>query len=152
MKKGRQQALGNSEVEQLKNQLARALADYDNLVKRTDRERSELQKLLAARLVGRLLPIVDMLTSALEHSQDPGLAIVLQQFKDTLKFEGFEEIVLKPGDEFDALSAEVIEVVDGSVENSDKIAEVLQPGWRYIDGTVVRHAKVKVYKKAQKDS
>jgi molecular chaperone GrpE len=136
----------NEEVEALKSQLARALADYDNLVKRTERTQTDLQKIISARLVGRLLPIVDMLESAMKHSSDPGLAIVLQQFKDTLKSEGFEEISFKLEDDFDALAAEVIDTVEGEAEKSGKIAEVLQSGWKYLDGTVVRHAKVKVYK------
>jgi molecular chaperone GrpE len=141
----------NSETEILKSQLARALADYDNLVKRTDRERGELHKFIAARLVGRLLPIVDMLESAMKHSSDPGLSIVLQQFKDTLKSEGFEEIQLQVGDAFDALIAEVIDVVFDSKEENT-IAEILEPGWQYQDGTVVRHAKVKVYKRQENSS
>lgn len=135
-----------TELDNLKNQLARALADYDNLVKRSDRERLELQKIVAARFVGRLLPIVDMLSDAMKHSQDPGLAIILQQFKDTLKSEGFEEITLQVGDEFDALTSEVIDTVGGEPNQDGTIAEVLQSGWQYIDGSVVRHAKVKVYK------
>ncbi len=151
-KQNNSQVVVQDEVDQLKNQLARALADYDNIVKRTDRERQGLQKIVSARMVGRLLPVLDMLESAMKHSQDPGLAIVLQQFKDILKSEGFGEIALQVGDEFDALQAEVIDTVDGKLEESDKIAEVLQSGWQYIDGSVVRHAKVKVFKKVQNDS
>jgi molecular chaperone GrpE (heat shock protein) len=45
---------------------------------------------------------------------------------------------------------EAIEVVDGQSNNKvteAKVAEVVLPGWKFEDGTVVRHAKVKVSKK-----
>ena len=45
---------------------------------------------------------------------------------------------------------EAIEVVAGESDNNKseaKVAEVVLPGWKFEDGTVVRHAKVKVSKK-----
>jgi len=40
---------------------------------------------------------------------------------------------------------EAIEVVPGTSDNT--IAETILIGWKFEDGTVVRHAKVKVSKK-----
>ena len=44
--------------------LARALADYDNLSKRVDRERADLGKLASVGIVVKLLPVLDGLESA----------------------------------------------------------------------------------------
>ena len=49
----------NDLVENLKNQLARALADYDNLKKRSEDERSTMYKLASISFMTKLLPIID---------------------------------------------------------------------------------------------
>lgn len=144
MKKQKDLALKN-ENEELKNQLARALADYDNLRKRVERERGELVQSSSARIVSNLLPIIDMLLNAQNHLQDSGLAIVVQELKEVLKQEGYIEIVTNQGDEFDANLHEAIDTIDG--EDEGKIAEILENGWKRTDGFIVRPTKVKVYKK-----
>src|SRR3990172_8787844 len=89
------------EVENLKAQLARALADYDNLNKRVERERIELTKFAGMGLVIRLLPIYDMLVDAQKHLKDPGLAITIQALENLLKEEGLERISATKGTKFD---------------------------------------------------
>lgn len=143
-------AKGKKDIEllqqlQLKNQLARALADYDNLVKRVEREKSEVQKLISLRLILKLLTVLDGLESAQEHLKDQGLAISIIEFKKVLSEEGLAEIRPKVGDEFDHNTMEAIEVVKG--ESDNRISEITLVGWRFEDGAVVRHAKVKVTKK-----
>lgn len=134
-------------VDELRNQLARALADYDNLSKRVNRERDEMQNNAALRLVLRLLPILDMLEAAQKHLADPGLAITVKEFSDLLNQEGFEEIKTKVGESFDENLHEAIEVLETKAQNEDNtIAEVLQTGWKVREGQVVRPVKVKVAK------
>ena len=84
--------------EELKNQLARALADYDNLVKRVEREKSEHRQLLVSRFVLQLLPILDTLYDAQNHLSDSGLAITIKEFEELLKSEGVEQIAVTRGD------------------------------------------------------
>ncbi len=48
-----------SESEQLRQQLLRLQADFDNFRKRTRQEREELQSFATRKLLGELLPIVD---------------------------------------------------------------------------------------------
>ena len=63
------------------------------------------------------------------------------------KDEGFEEIKVKPGDIFDEAVCEVIEVVETENQKEDnKISEVVLSGWKYSDGSVVRHSRVKAFK------
>lgn len=135
-----------AEIEIVKNQLARALADYDNLVKRVERERDDFEKLANLKLAIRLLPVLDALRQAQEHLKDHGVAITIAQFEETLESEGIEEIKVKVGDDFDPDYHEAIEVSDGSV-GKGKISKVLISGWRFKEGAVIRHAKVEVSKK-----
>lgn len=130
------------ELETVKAMLARALADYDNLSKRVDRERQDLGKIASVGIIVRLLPILDNLESAQAHLQNRGLAICIVEFKKILSEEGLTEIKPKVGDVFDEQVMEAIEVVPGASNNS--VAEVVLVGWKFEDGTVVRHAKVKV--------
>ena len=136
---------GKKDIDLLKNQLARALADYDNLVKRVEREKGEVQKLISLRLILKLLTVLDGFESAQEHLKDRGLAISTIEFKKVLSEEGITEIRPKVGDEFDHNTMEAIEVVAGASDNI--ISEVVLVGWQHNDGMVVRHAKVKVTKK-----
>src|SRR3990172_8805770 len=83
------------ELEVLKSMLARALADYNNLSKRVERERGVLSKITSLGILTRLLPVLDNLESAQDHLQDTGLAISIGEFKKILNEEGLLEIVPK---------------------------------------------------------
>lgn len=138
-------------TEDLKNQLARAMADYANLVKRTDEERGTMYKLASISFMTKILPIIDNLKKAQNHVNDSGIAIIVGQLETLAKDEGFEEIKIKTGDLFDETTSEVTEVLETENEKDNNIvSEVVMSGWKYLDGTVVRHAKVKVFKICQK--
>lgn len=132
------------ELDVVKGMLARALADYDNLKRRSDEEKLSWAKFSSLSIVSKLLPIMDMLESAQTHLKDAGLAIALGEFKRVFIEEGLEEIKPEVGNLFDENLMEVIEVIDGTSNNT--ISEVLVNGWKFKDGSVVRHAKVKVFK------
>jgi len=135
----------HNELEVVKAMLARALADYDNLSKRVDRERADLYKIASIEVMVKLLPVLDNLERAQEHIKDSGLAIAIGEFVNVLKDEGLTVISPKIGDKFDENTMDAIEVVSGTSDNM--ISEVILTGWKFEDGTVVRHAKVKVSKK-----
>jgi molecular chaperone GrpE len=130
----------------LKTQLARALADYDNLRKRVEREKADFEKFANLKLAIRLLPVLDVLRQAQNHIGDPGIAITITQFEDALKEEGIEEIKVNPEEEFNPQLHEAIEVVDEG-KGKGKVKEVALTGWRFTGGPVIRHARVKVTKK-----
>ena len=134
----------NEEAELLKAQLLRTLADYDNLVKRVEKEREVLGKVASIGVIAKLLPVLDNLENAQEHIGDSGLAICIGEFKKVFNEEGLTEIDPKIGDEFDEHLMEAIEVTAG--ERDNLISEVVLKGWKFNDGQVVRHAKVKVSK------
>ncbi len=134
------------EVEVLKSQLARALADYDNLRKRVEKEREELIKFASLSLFEKLMPVFDMLNQAQKHLNDDGLKGVVGELKRVLKEEGIVEISVSPGEEFNENFHEAIEVEKPKEkEKKGKIAEVFLNGWMLEGGKVIRPAKVKVY-------
>jgi molecular chaperone GrpE len=132
----------------LRDQLARVLADYDNLKRRVDQDKVNFEKLANLRLVMKLLPVLDVLKKAQEHVKDSGIAVTIKEFEEALKQEGIEEIEVMVGDEFNPELEEVIEVLPGKDDN--KVAEILLSGYKIKDGPVVRHAKVKVFSKGIK--
>lgn len=137
----------NEEFDAMKNQLARAMADYANLQKRTDEERGTMFKLASISFMTKILPIIDNLKQAQNHVKDSGIAMIIGQLETLAKEEGFEEIKIQIGDPFDEQTMEVTEVVETNNEKDDNtVSEVVVTGWKYNDGTIVRHARVKVNK------
>ena len=135
------------QLEGMKNQLARAMADYANLQKRTDEERGTMYKLASISFMTKILPIIDNLKQAQNHVKDSGIAMIIGQLETIAKEEGFEEIKIQVGDQFNEQMMEVTEVVETEKDlDNNKISEVVMSGWKYSDGTVVRHSRVKVFK------
>ncbi len=140
----------HDELEMVKSMLARTLADYDNLNKRVEREKQDLGKIMSAGIIVRLLPVLDNLELAQIHLQDQGLAISIVEFKKVLSEEGLNEIKPVVGEKFDENTMEALEVIGQEDDNNEsgeaKVAGLVLIGWKFMDGTVVRHAKVKVSK------
>lgn len=130
------------EVEDYKNRYLRALADYQNLEKRTVEEKEQLIFQANKNLLLKLLPILDNLENAEVFIKDEGLKMVKNSFYQLLKSEGVEEIDIL-GKEFDPHLAEAVEVVEGAKDNV--VVEVIRKGYR-INNKVLRVAQVKVSK------
>lgn len=128
-------------VENIQNQLKRALADYQNLEKRQSEERREWIKIANKQLLLRLLPVLDTLMLAGQHVEDEGLKLSIKQFMDTLKNEGVEKIQTE-GKEFDPNLMEGIQTVDG---DEGKVVTEIRPGFM-LEGKVLRPAQVTVGK------
>lgn len=141
--------VGKSEIEvnELKGQLARALADYDNLRKRTETEIEDKVRYEKARLVLKLLSVFDMLEEAQEHLKDSGLAITIKELEEIVTDEGIEKIEAGEGLIFDEEVHEAVEVISEGERENGEIIEELLTGWKFSDGPIIRAAKVKVYKK-----
>lgn len=129
----------------LEDQLKRALADYQNLERRVNEERTLLSQLTSALLIEKFLPVLDNLKSAQNHLKDEGLALVVRQFEDILTSEGVEEIKAE-GAEFDPNLHEAAEVVEGG--NDNVIVKVIANGYK-INDKVIRPARVTVSKKSE---
>lgn len=134
--------------QELENQLKRALADYQNLERRTEEERKLLAQLSAALLIEKLLPVLDNLENAQKHLNDEGLELVLKQFKDVLTLEAVEEIPAV-GLTFDPKLHEATEVVEG--ENDNTVVKVVRKGYK-INNKVLRPVQVVVARKQNQET
>lgn len=137
------------EVDQLKLQLAeskqaqlRALADYQNLSKRVEQQRTEIYRLVSVSWLTSLLPVIDDLERAQAHLKDQGLDLVLKRWGELLKTEAVE-VVNPINTLFDPSLMECIDQVEGEV---DTVVEVVEKGYKLND-FLIRPAKVKVGKK-----
>jgi molecular chaperone GrpE len=139
------------EFEETKRQLARALADYQNLQRRVDEEKSVIGKFAAQYLLLQLLPIAENLSQATEHAPEEekksswftAVSISVNQLKELLKKEGSEEINPQNG-QFDPNEHEAVDVIEGQEDN--KVVRVMQKGYM-LHGKVIQAARVQVSKK-----
>ncbi len=133
------------EKEIIKAQYLRALADYQNLERRVQKEKEENATIAEARFIQKLLPFYDNLEKAEVFIKDPGLKMIKDELSQILRQSGVQELDLK-GKEFDPATAEAIEVIEGQEDNV--IVEVVRNGFSY-KNKLLRPAHVKVSKKKQ---
>ncbi len=139
-----------SAVKTLEDRYKRALADYQNLLKQTVREKFEFAKFANEQLLHEILPVYDNLKLALKHaSQAPnndnikdGVQHVVKQFKSVLKDAGVEEIKTV-GEKFDPKLMEAIapSASSGQEGKGDKVKKEVKPGYK-LNGKVIIPAKV----------
>lgn len=128
------------EVNEWEQKYLRVLADYQNLEKRTESQKSDVIKRANKRILLRLLDIVDVLQQAEVFVTDNGLRLVKDEFEKMLASEGVERMELV-GTKFDPYVAECIEVVPG--KDAETIVEVIKNGYK-LHGEVLRPAQVRV--------
>ncbi|MBI2008352.1 nucleotide exchange factor GrpE [Candidatus Amesbacteria bacterium] len=138
---GGQQAGGDME-----ENWKRALADYQNLVKRVESEKKDFVRFANMNLLAKLIPILDILDLAAKHSSDPGIKMAVTQFREVLSSENVQEICPAVGAAFDHELHECLETLASPAPDGDNtITELVTPGYK-IDKFIIRPAKVKVYK------
>ena len=128
----------------------RAAADYQNLKRRMQEERSEVGRLANAALVINLLPLVDDLERALRTVDTKlagltwidGIWLIYRKFQAVLENAGVTEIPAE-GQPFDPQVHEAISEAPG---DDSKVVSVVQKGYRLGD-RVIRPAMVIVGKK-----
>jgi len=119
-----------------------ALADYQNLMKRTAEEKQEFSKYANEQLVMEILPVYDNLKVSMEHIDEAaktsgwaeGIKYVIKQFKDVLANMGVEEIEAE-GKDFDHNTMEALE------GQGDKVKKVVKAGYKMRE-KVISPAKV----------
>jgi molecular chaperone GrpE len=136
-----------TEIEDLKTRLLRALADYENLQRRTEAEKEQIIKRANLNLIGELLPLFDLVKKAHDNLGDPALGLVKKEFESILEKADLEPIDQKDVG-FDPQIHEVVDVVSGGQDG--QVAEIVHNGFR-LGNWVLRPAKVKVYKSDDKN-
>lgn len=134
------------------NKYKRALADYQNLIKQTAREKIEFAAYANEQMLREILPVYDHLKMAIKHhngeSTDDwltGVKHIVKQFKDILEKIGVEEIEAV-GQDFDHHTMEAISSEETGEEKKDgQVAKQIKAGYK-LNGKVIEAARVVVYK------
>ena len=127
----------------------RAQADYVNLQKNAEREKSEYFKFAHQGLLEELLPAIDQFDMAMDHAPNipeiqnwmTGLKAVKGSWESVFKGIGLEKVATSGA--FDPLIHEAVGEEAGNEEG--KIVRVVQSGWQ-LHGKLLRPAKVIIAK------
>lgn len=131
----------SNEVQELKEKLARSLADYANLEKRIEAQRQMYVTMATVSIVTKMIAVLDDLYLTYGHLQDAGLKITIDKFVSTLSSEGLSEI--KTDTEFNPETMECIATAPGE---DNQIISVEKRGYS-LNGQVIRPSQVIVGKK-----
>lgn len=142
-----EQSLGTAEQDKL-----RALADFQNLRRRSQEERDNLRRFATENLVQSLLPVLDNFERTVQHLEagaDPermleGIRIVERQLRQVLETQNLRRIE-SVGQPFDPDLHEALATEPSDEHDDDIVTTEIEPGYR-IGEKVIRHARVKVAK------
>ncbi|KAB0611641.1 nucleotide exchange factor GrpE [Campylobacter hyointestinalis subsp. lawsonii] len=142
----------DEEIAALKENLIRATADFENIKKRLEREKSEAVKFANESFARDLLPVIDALeiASNLQSGDDEiankikdGINLTIEQFKKSFEKYGIKEI--STDTEFNPEVHNAINYIETDEVESGKIAAVYQKGYLYND-RVLRPSMVVIAK------
>ncbi len=141
-------AKAEEESGRMREVLLRKTADFENLKRRTEREKTDYFKFALAETFRELLPVLDNFQRAMAHAEGPGddfragVAMIERQLADALRKYGLIEIPAL-GEAFDPNVHEAVvrEETDGAAPGT--VLEVLQKGYMLND-RLLRPALVKV--------
>lgn len=140
------------ELAMAKESLMRATADFENIKKRLQREKSEAVKFANETFARDLLPVIDALeiASNLQSGDDPiaqkikeGIDLTIEQFKKCFEKYGIKEIATDI--DFDPEVHNAINYIETNEVESGKIATVYQKGYLY-NNRVLRPSMVVIAK------
>lgn len=135
------------ELEELKDRHTRLIAEFDNLKKRSAKEREGLYSSIMSDIITSFLPVIDNLEKAVESSTKDeeykkGVELVLKQFKDVLEANGVKaiEAVGKP---FDPSLHDAVSMIQDENLGEKIVATEYRKGYM-IGSKVIRHSMVVV--------
>jgi len=144
------------QVNNLKEQLLRSNADFENFRRRTEKERIEWMNITRSTTIRLFLPIVDDIQRALDampqRSADldsvilnalDGLSLIQKNVTKALESSGVEEI--STVGTFDPEFHEALMQVEDPEKRSGSIVQVFEKGYK-LGTNIIRHAKVSVSK------
>lgn len=137
----------DGELAEVKDQLLRTMAEYDNFRKRSAREKIALRAEIITDVTAKFLPIMDNLERALsadctDESFKKGVQMISDSFTKTLKSLGVEEIA-SDGEPFNPSFHQAVQRVDDSDAESGTVVQTFAKGYK-IGDKVIRFAMVAV--------
>jgi molecular chaperone GrpE len=135
------------EKTELHDRLLRAQAEFQNLRKRTERERLELFEYASMEAVRVLLPVLDdferaMKTESSDREYSTGIDLIYNRFYETLRKLGLEPLESQ-GKPFDPQLHHAVDMVETDRAPDHTVLEEFQRGYNF-KGRLLRPAMVKV--------
>ncbi len=138
------------QLDELKGQLARSVADLENFRRRSRKEKEDAVRFASVSLVESLLPVLDNFERALDAADGneeakgllDGVEMVYRQLLQALSNSGLS-LIEAVGMPFDPHIHNAVMQVESTEHDSGIIVEELQSGYRYHD-RVIRPTMVKV--------
>lgn len=144
-----------AQLSEAQEALVRRQADFDNYRKRIERERGETYNRIVAEVAGKLLPVVDNLSRALESERSVeaseskefrhflhGVELIGKQLSDVLESFAIQPIVAV-GERFDPHIHEAVVTEATDEYEPDTVISEMQRGYR-IGDRLLRPSMVKV--------
>lgn len=137
-----------TQVEELKDQLLRQRAEFENYRKRTSREVERFRKTATETVIHDILPVLDNLELAVSHAEDSdapianGVSMVVKQLIEVLERSGLECIEAL-GQPFDPNVHEAVSQIESDDVPKDIVAQEIQRGYK-LGGQILRPTKVVV--------
>lgn len=143
-------AAAEARIAELKDQYLRKMADFENLRKRTIKEKTELILNGGKDVIESLLPVLDDLERALDNVDKTddvaaikeGIHLIVDKLAKALAAKGLKKMETE-GKEFDTDFHEAVTLFPGTPEQKNKIIDCVQTGY-FLNERVLRHAKVVV--------
>lgn len=141
-------AAAEEETGKMREVLLRKTADFENLKRRTEREKTEYFKFALAEAFRDLLGVLDNFQRAMAHAEGPagefraGIEMIERQLSDVLRKYGLVEVSAL-GQPFDPNFHEAVVREETDAAPPGTVVEVLQRGYTLND-RLLRPAMVKV--------
>lgn len=140
------------QVQAATDKLLRNTAEFDNIKKRLEKEKTDFKKYALEPIMKDLVTVVDNLDRALSHALEneahlkEGLELTLKQLTDILSKYGLTEIE-SLGKDFDPTVHEAVSKQPSQEYAEGKVMEVMQRGYN-LNGRLLRPALVVISHKA----
>jgi molecular chaperone GrpE len=141
-----------AEIKAANEKYLRLYAEFENYKKRVQKDKEELLKYANEKIIQELLPVIDNLESALEHSKNNATEGIVQGVENTLKelLRVLRKCGLNPieamGRDFDPSIHHALSVEEREDMEENKVTEVFRKGYMFRD-KVIRAPLVGVSKK-----
>ena len=142
------EAEAEAKVAQMKDQLLRTMAEFDNYRKRTTKEKEQIFNRGVSYVVEAILPVIDNLERALSVAKDrddnfvKGVEMTYNQMISALKNLGVEQMNAL-GQTFDPHFHDAMQHIEDEQYGESEIVDVFQKGYMLND-VVIRPSLVKV--------
>jgi molecular chaperone GrpE len=146
-----EQAL-KAEIDEYKDKYLRLYADFENLRKRSLKERLDLIKTAGEELMTALLPVLDDMERAVKaleaqeaHPAKEGVLLIAHKLQKTLEGKGLKTMNAL-GESFNSeLHEAITEIAVTDEKQQGKVVDEVEKGY-YLHDKVIRYAKVVVGK------